>query len=67
MAPSRFDPRAALENDSREKLRMKIMPAKNTGRHNTRIEARILADNDAKKIALTGTKNPIMRVPNKAA
>src|SRR5689334_13617118 len=67
IAPSKFEPSASAENPARAKLRIKIIPAKKTGRHRDRMDTRILVDSEAKKIARTGRKKPSAKVANKPA
>src|SRR6185437_9703074 len=50
IAPSRLEPRASGENWDSEKLLMKMIPTKKTGRQRTNVAAKVLARTEVKKI-----------------
>src|SRR5438552_2494017 len=49
IAPNRFEPSASPRKPAAAKLRMKIIPAKNTGRHSTSVAATTFTKSEVKK------------------
>ena len=54
IAPMRFEPNASAGKPCAAKLRMNTIPAKNTGRHSTRVEVSTFIQGDGSKNFCSG-------------